>query len=176
MSSSYFDDVGRFHEKFGLPLATPTRNQYPDPRDPGLPSRAELDYRIEFMREELEEFLKATYANDLANAADALADLVWVALGTAHHLGLPFDQIWLEILRANMQKEVGPPDPTHKRPGERIRKPPGWRPPDHVPALRLAGWVGHRKGACDGDHGGPPCADPECWARESPEPGTETLR
>lgn len=23
---------------------------------------------------------------------------------------------------------------------------------------------------CDGNHGGPPCADPECWARE--EPGT----
>lgn len=21
---------------------------------------------------------------------------------------------------------------------------------------------------CDGNHGGPPCADPECWAREEP--------
>lgn len=29
------------------------------------------------------------------------------------------------------------------------------------------------EGACDGNHGGPPCADSECWQREPPGPDSE---
>lgn len=29
------------------------------------------------------------------------------------------------------------------------------------------------RGKCDGNHGGPPCEDPECWAREHPPAGSD---
>jgi NTP pyrophosphatase (non-canonical NTP hydrolase) len=137
---SYFDDVGYFHAKFELPLAyafVGTDRYGGERRWPAFPPLAEMNYRIKFMQEELEEFAKAYLQQNLHDAADALADLVWVALGTAHHLGLPFEAIWAEVMRANMEKEVGPPDPTHKRPGERIHKPDGWRAPDHRAALGI---------------------------------------
>lgn len=136
---SYFDDVADFHEKFELPLATVSKpmGHYPDLRSPSLPGLIEEEYRLNFMKEELREFKEACEAGNLHDAADALADLVWVALGTAHHLGLPFEAIWENVRTANMAKVVGPPDATHKRPGERIRKPEGWRAPDHREALGI---------------------------------------
>jgi predicted HAD superfamily Cof-like phosphohydrolase len=143
-TGNYFDDVGQFHAKFDLPLANsfvllPYLAATPsDVRRPSLPAADEIRYRTNFMLEELEEFVAACRLDNLHDAADALADLVWVALGTAHHLGLPFDAIWAEVRRANLAKDVGPPDPAHKRPGERIRKPPGWTAPDHTIALGLA--------------------------------------
>lgn len=157
--SSYYDDVGDFHRKFDL-------TNYPsDP--PGLASLEVLRFRSRFLIEELAEFFDAcgmigpagtarsmgksigTLGDDvifpgaqsLEKAADALADLVYVALGTAHFMGLPFDAIWAEVQRANMQKEraTGGDDPRSKR-GSRLDvvKPEGWAPPNHADAIRLA--------------------------------------
>lgn len=133
---SYFDDVGAFHVRFGLPRAG-------DHRAPELPTYDVARYRLRFLDEELAELETALMVGDLALAADALADLVYVALGTAHLLGLPFDAIWAEVQRANLAKEraTGPDDARSKR-GHALDvvKPAGWRPPDHRPALRRAGW------------------------------------
>lgn len=120
-----FEDVGDFHKKFGLPRAEPSRQ-------PRLLPEDMLRYRVGFMREELAEIVEAHDKGDLAGFLDGLVDLAWVAMGTAHYAGLPFDDAWDEVLRANMEKvRAADGDGDHKRGvAEVIRKPESWRPPD----------------------------------------------
>jgi predicted HAD superfamily Cof-like phosphohydrolase len=109
---SDFDDVGKFHRKFNLPVASD-----------GLPRELtieELQFRFRFMLEELSEYAEAmgvtfevreaiAYGNvqkqDLPKAFDALIDLVYVALGTAHLHRFPWQEGWDEVQRANVAKE-----------------------------------------------------------------------
>jgi predicted HAD superfamily Cof-like phosphohydrolase len=94
---SYFNDVAEFHHQvLGIESTAPTWN---------TPNT--LAERLSFMAEELAEFDEAVELKDIAKAADALADLVYVALGTAHQMGLPFDEIWAAVHKANMQKLRG---------------------------------------------------------------------
>lgn len=118
-----FDDVGRFHEKFNLPFTH-------DHRGAVLLDEATFQYRLKFLREELEELEMAHVDGNLTEFADALADLVWVAYGTAHFAGIPLDAVWAHVRRANLAKVLKrETDAEHKRDGaykETIRKPDGW--------------------------------------------------
>ena len=137
-------EVAEFHKKFGLPVARSAGGDRP----PALPDRAALRYRLDFLAEELAELEAACRVGDLAAAADAIADLVWVAYGTAHYFGLPMEAVWAEVRRANMEKVLGPAsDATHKRgAGETVRKPAGWRAPDLDAVLQTeAEWYGDSK-------------------------------
>lgn len=154
---TYFEDVGAFHQKFGLPINGDTQ--------PQQLSSDLLAFRGKFMLEELAEFFVACgrpevgrtlktvgmaltdlvhepqFNHSLEDAADALADLVYVALGTAHFMGLPFDAVWAEVQRANMAKEraKGGDDPRSKRRhASDVVKPEGWTPPNHGPAIAEA--------------------------------------
>lgn len=133
MSRDLFKDVGDFHRKFDLPA-------YPSTEGPTFLDKEAFDFRVKFMHEELIEFIADHAAGDMAGAADALADLVWVALGTAHMMRIPFDDIWAEVVRANMEKvrATGDGDPRSKR-GSRLDvvKPEGWQAPDHRKALGI---------------------------------------
>lgn len=131
-----FHDVGEFHLKFRLPVTRPAR-------------RAELltadlfEYRLRFLQEELDEVVAAHQAGDLVAFADALADLTWVALGTAHFAGLPFELVWDHVKRANMSKVLALADDprSHKRGAvEVIRKPPDWVAPEAGIRDALEGW------------------------------------
>lgn len=94
---SYFEDVAEFHHQvLGIESTAPTWH---------TPNT--LTERVMFMEEEIDEFVAATSQQDMVKAADALADLVYVALGTAHQMGLPFDEIWAAVHKANMQKMRG---------------------------------------------------------------------
>lgn len=162
--TSYFDDVGAFHDRFDLPVAGGNPTIFPE-NAPALPSelseedearlfiaeahvKAARDllrrspnvelYRAAFALEEKAEYLRAVRARDLVEIADALADGAWIDLGTAHHYRLPFHAVWGEVRRSNLEKERGP---TVKR-GHAldVRKPPGWRPPEIRRVLAEAGW------------------------------------
>ena len=94
---SYFDAVRQFHMKvLGINDVKPTFQ---------LP--VEFTQRVAFLEEEIEELGQAYCSNDLVGVADALADLVYVALGTAHMMGIPFDQVFKVVHAANMQKMRG---------------------------------------------------------------------
>lgn len=103
VDGSNFDDVGDFHRKFGLPSVQPGGGA-------AVPSYvAEFDeelykFRLKFLKQELKELDDGWKAGDLAEVADALVDLVYVALGTAQLLGLPWQELWDEVQRANMSK------------------------------------------------------------------------
>ena len=122
---SNFDDVGAFHQKFGLPNS-----------NEGI-ERRPLDYetyefRRDFLLEEVREFIEAFETDDQAGMADALIDLVYVAMGTAHLMGLPWQVLWNEVQRANMTKQRASEDGSDSKRGNSLDvvKPPGWTPPD----------------------------------------------
>jgi predicted HAD superfamily Cof-like phosphohydrolase len=65
--------------------------------------------------------------NDLAEAADGLADLVWVCLAAAVRMGVDLPAVWERVKAANMAK-FG--EGAWKDEDGKVRKPPGWKPPD----------------------------------------------
>jgi len=128
--STNFDDVGAFHERFGLPVS----------RNSGSPRALErevIDYRIKFLKEELQEFIEGFSEDDNAKMFDALLDLVYVALGTAHFLNYPWQEGWNLVQKANMAKVRAKKASESKRNSTwDVVKPPGWTPPDIASLLK----------------------------------------
>jgi len=133
---SNFDAVGDFHEKFGLPNTT---HHKPFPH---LLNIEAVAFRLKFLHEELEELEAAVTDGNLPEIADALVDLVYVALGTAHLYGLPWQDLFDEVQYANMQKERAASDGSNSKRGSSLDviKPPGWEPPDIEKVLTRNGW------------------------------------
>ena len=125
-----YQDIKKFHEKFGLTYEGPPR----------LLDHDMAQFRIKFLREELEEYIKADMEEDLEGQFDALIDLVYVALGTAYLQGLPFKAGWDEVQGCNMAKvKAGPNGEGSKRGSPHdVVKPEGWVGPDLKPALQFA--------------------------------------
>lgn len=109
-------DVTAFHDKFGIRprMARPT----PLYR---LPYAAGLE-RLRFLQEELDELKAAADALDVVKEADALADLVYVAVGTALMQGIPFNDVWRIVHNANMAK-------VKAATAKQVAKPAGWQDP-----------------------------------------------
>lgn len=126
MSSTpdFFRDVSEFH---ALILGV-----FP----PSTPTLVSTDYCVErsrFLAEELTEFTECAVAGDIVGTADALADIIYVALGTAYAMRLPFDDIWRAVHTANMQKVRGS---TKRGNAVDAMKPAGWQSPE--PAIARA--------------------------------------
>lgn len=134
---SNFDDVGDFHRKFGLHNTTHSGDGVVWPADAQL-----MEFRLKFLHEELVELEEAWMRDDLPQMFDALIDLVYVAMGTAHLLGLPWAAGWNEVQRANMMKVRAEADGSNSKRGSGfdVVKPPGWTPPDLEPLLRRYGY------------------------------------
>lgn len=123
MNQSNFEDVGDFRRRFDLPSTPETA--------PGFLDAETLNFRVGFILEELLEFHRAHAQRDLAGCADALVDLVYVVMGTAHDMGLPFDPVWAEVRAANLRKmRVTSADGSKRRHAQDVVKPEGWRSPD----------------------------------------------
>ena len=123
----YFQDIIDFHQKFQVS---------PSPMPSLLPVELEM-FRYNFMIEELTEYRKAYKDGNLHDAFDALIDLVYVALGTAYLMNLPFDQGWSTVHDANMKKERTYDATKSKRNSAfDVIKPPAWKAPDHTAALK----------------------------------------
>jgi predicted HAD superfamily Cof-like phosphohydrolase len=117
--------VGQFHTKFGLPTAVQST--------PRIISDADFLMRLDLITEEAHELLKAHREGNVVKLADALVDLAWVVMGAAHCCGIPFDEVFAEVARANLQKErsTGDDDPRSTRKSRLdVVKPDGWEPPD----------------------------------------------
>ena len=91
---SNFDLVGEFRRKMKLPISDKAQFMTP----------SETSYFARFILEELSEYMRACEEGDLTSAADGLVDLVYVTLGCAHAMGLPFDKLFDIVHQCNMQK------------------------------------------------------------------------
>lgn len=126
-----YDDVATFHKKFNIPTAGNGPCQMPD--------QSIIEYRTKFLKEELVEFMEACEEGSLVDAFDALLDIAWVAMGTAHYFGAPWEEGWEEVARANMDRvlvtrENCPPEKRYRR--HMVMKPEGWKPPDLLRVIR----------------------------------------
>lgn len=94
-----------------------------------------LEFRINFLKEELNELQAATNGDD---AVDALIDLCVVAIGTLDSMGVDSYKAWEEVLTANLAKEVGikatRPNPLGL---PDLIKPEGWQSPSHSDNIGL---------------------------------------
>lgn len=108
-----------FHRGFLLPL----RNA------PELGRAGERQLRFTLQEEETKELEEALSTNDLIETADALADIVYVAYGTAVQFGIDLDAVLAEVHRSNMSK-LGPDGRPIVREDGKILKGPNYFPPD----------------------------------------------
>jgi predicted HAD superfamily Cof-like phosphohydrolase len=106
-----------------------------DNRDiPALLDDAKLRMRCFLLNEEAREFEDAARHHDLVEMVDALADVLYVILGTANVLGVDLEPIFREVHRSNMTKL--PPPGGQGKPV----KGPAWSPPDVRGELLKQGW------------------------------------
>lgn len=119
--ASTSDLVREFHETFGLPV-----RDYPvyDDIDP-----AEDRLRYDLLMEEAEEYDAAFAEGDFVGMVDALADLVYIAYGTAHVFGVDLDEVIREVHRSNMSKLGEDGRPIYREDGK-VLKGPGYFPPN----------------------------------------------
>lgn len=137
MTTSDFRDVGDFHQKFGLPFVPDPGEAYPNEVSPEL-----LEFRINFLREELQEFEEGAAAGDHAKMFDSLIDLNYISLGTAHLQGYPWEIGWMLVQQANMSKVRSKSRRKDSGRGSSfdVIKPPGWVAPDIHRLLEIHGW------------------------------------
>ena len=94
--------------------------------------KAFLEFRIDFLKEELEETESALVNMDAEEIVDGLIDLCVVAIGTLDAFGVNPYKAWDEVLEANMAKEVGK-KPSRPNPlvVPDLVKPDDWKAPSH---------------------------------------------
>lgn len=121
--SEMWDDIATFHKKFSIPQQ----------ELPSYPSKEMMEFRIKFLQEELDEFVVAYGNENLVKGFDALIDLVYVAMGTAYIMNVPWDKGWYRVQAANLAK-VRAKKASHSTRGSTfdVVKPTGWVPPDQL--------------------------------------------
>ena len=122
---SFYTDVKDFHQAFGQRIG----------EKPELPDIEERKLRIKLLDEEVFEYTDAEYADDLVEIADALADIIYIACGTAVSYGIPLDDVFEEVHASNMAKLVD--GKVIRRADGKVQKPEGWQPPDIKRILNL---------------------------------------
>jgi len=94
---------------------------------------AYLQFRVDFLREELDEIQEALDARDAEEIIDGLIDLAVVDIGTLDLIANDAYKAWDEVHLANMRKRAGVKE---NRPNPLglpdLMKPEGWQKPSHA--------------------------------------------
>ncbi|MFJ2114690.1 MULTISPECIES: MazG nucleotide pyrophosphohydrolase domain-containing protein [unclassified Streptomyces] len=129
MNDSPADLVREFHLAFGLDART---------RPTGIPPELAA-HRQALLDEEVAEVAEAAAEGALDHIAHELADVVYVAYGTALVHGIDLDAVIAEIHRANMTK-LGPDRRPVLREDGKVLKGDHYRAPDVSAVLARQGW------------------------------------
>jgi len=114
--------LAEFHNAFGEPF--------------GHNGGRTNELRAKLHLEENRELVEALLDGDRTAIAHELADVVYVAYGSAHSLGIPLDAVIAEVHAANMRKF--PDGKPVLRDDGKVLKPEGWRPADVARVLAAA--------------------------------------
>ena len=126
MSKDWVKDINEMQYKYGV------HKWIHDNRDNKENLRRYLEFRIDFLREELDETEAALVSMDSEEIVDGLIDLCVVAIGTLDAFGVDPYKAWDEILKANLSKEVGvKPERPNPMGLPDLIKPEDWEGPDH---------------------------------------------
>jgi predicted HAD superfamily Cof-like phosphohydrolase len=119
--------VAEFHRAYGLPVCDAPQREL---------DAAQVALRQSLIEEEVGELRAAAAAGDVIGVADALADIVYVAYGTAHTYGVDLDAVLDEVHASNMTKLGADGAPIRREDGK-VLKGPGYRAPDIGAVLGL---------------------------------------
>ena len=108
--------VQKFHRVFNLPIG----------KKPHKLDKNRVEIRVKWMIEEITEFIQAV---DLVSQADAIADLIYFAIGVFVEMGVDGENVFELVHQANMKKSISKGKILHNSEG-RILKPDGWISPD----------------------------------------------
>jgi len=114
--------INEAYVKYGLAYDGPPRHL----------SLEEKNYRIACLFEEINEFAEA---DTLVDQYDAILDTIVFAIGTLYRMGMPLQEGFDAVMKANMSKVPGNnPHKTDERRaayrGTDLVKPEGWTPPE----------------------------------------------
>ncbi len=115
---TYEEMVLEFHKIYGLPIG----------EEPGFPDDITRGMRRKLILEEVGEYLQAEIDDNLVEVADALADLVYVAIGACITYGIPFDELFNEVQRSNMSKLDRDGKPIYREDGKVLKGPDFYEP------------------------------------------------
>ena len=122
MSHNWVKDINKMHTHYGVHEALSQLD--------ADKLRTFLEFRVNFLQEELDEMRTAENAEDVV---DALIDLCVVAIGTLDAFGVNSHKAWDEVLKANMKKKVGVKESRPNPLGlPDLIKPEGWKAPSHA--------------------------------------------
>jgi predicted HAD superfamily Cof-like phosphohydrolase len=120
-------DVRAFHRACDVPIGA----------QPEIPGRDRVELRDRLLVEEVKEWQEAVECDDLVGVADALADIIYIAVGTAIEFGIPLDRVWAEVQRSNMAKVDPATGKALRREDGKILKPDNWTPPNVAGAIGI---------------------------------------
>lgn len=109
------DNVREFHKAFDVVTC----------EHPTMPDKKTLELRCLLLEEETVEFRDAASRGSFTDMVDALADIIYVALGASITLGVDLSPVWDEVHRSNMSKVGG-----HKSDTGKWVKPDTYSPAD----------------------------------------------
>jgi predicted HAD superfamily Cof-like phosphohydrolase len=92
IKSNVFNQVKLYMLAHGIPVA----------EEPTIPTDSEFVFRHTFLLEEVNELSAAFLKEDIVDMADALADIVMVAIGLAHGMGIPLEKVCEIVNEANL--------------------------------------------------------------------------
>ena len=118
------------------------------PSTPTLLSRERVELRAKWIREEIEELLAA---QDLAQQADAAADIVYFAIGIFVELGISASDIFSLVHKSNMEK-LKHREKFRRDIDGKVLKPSDWQSPD----AQIREYIANSAKAPSV----PPCSDP----------------
>lgn len=125
--NTWQQDVLDFHKKFDCKVGDFPSDSFADADI--------MDLRFNLIQEEFDELAAAHDLEDFPEFIDAIADSIYVLLGTCVSLGVDLEPIWKEVHKTNMAKAPG-----NSRKDGKILKPEDWTPPDIKPLLKKQGW------------------------------------
>ncbi len=128
MSKDWVKDINEMHIKYGVHAWIAEKIVAGDKET----LRKFIEFRLNFLQEELDETRKALSERDPEEIVDGLIDLCVVAIGTLDAFAVDSHTAWDNVLKANMAKEVGVkasrPNPLGL---PDLVKPEGWTAPSH---------------------------------------------
>lgn len=126
-------DIGAMHTKFGVNKVIRGLDQ--------AKLKKFLEFRLNFLQEELDEAVEAATSGDPARAedvVDAMIDLCVVAIGTLDAFDVDAYEAWNRVHTKNMQKEPGvKPERPNPLGLPDLIKPAGWTAPTHADNVGL---------------------------------------
>lgn len=126
MKKQWHEDIWDMHYKFGV------HQWIMENIDDKEKLSKFLEFRLNFLEEELTETRTAMKDKDPQEIVDGLIDLCVVAIGTLDSFGVDSQRAWDEVHRANMAKNPGVKETRPNPLGlPDLIKPEGWTGPEH---------------------------------------------